>query len=194
MFRTAWLTLLTIAVALGGGVASVWFALRTPEGVGSVTIAGWTTYPDMGTPDANPYSKARAGYDGQLALGRAEGLAFVAREDANGDRLRRECRYTVAGTFPPARIWTFHAIDAKATAIASGMQMSNSLNSQGVLFQPDNSLLLAVSPRPEPGNWLPVSGTGPMSLVLTLYDTPVAGNSIAADLALPRIVAAGCDV
>ena len=194
MLRTIRLTLLTIVLALGGGAASVLYALRTPEGVGSVTIAGWTTYPDMGTPEANPYSKARAAFDGQLALGRAEGLAFVAQSDADGKPLRRECRYQVAGNLPPARIWTFYAIDKDLAAISSGTRMGNSLNSQAVLFQPDNSLLLAVSRRPEPGNWLAVSGSGPMSLVLTLYDTPVAGSSIAANIALPRIVAMGCDV
>lgn len=193
MLRTIWLTLLTLAVALGLGAGSVWYAIRTPQGVGSVTIGGWTAYPDMGTPEANPYSKARADYDGQLPLGRAEGLAFVANRDASGKPLRRDCRYTVSGIFPPARIWTVYAIDAQALEIPSGSRMANWLNSQGVLFEPNNSVTISVSPYAQPGNWLPVSGSGPMALVLTLYDTPAAASTIDPGLPLPRIISAGCD-
>jgi hypothetical protein len=193
MLRTILLTLLALAIALGLGAGSVWYAIKTPEGVGSVTISGWTAYPDMGTPEANPYSKARADYDGQLPLGRAEGLAFVANRDASGAPLRRDCRYLVSGTFAPARIWTVFAVDEMALEIPSGSRMANWLNSQSVLFEPDNSVKISVSGRAQPGNWLPVSGSGPMSLVLTLYDTPAAASTIDPGLPLPRISLAGCD-
>jgi hypothetical protein len=193
MLRTIWLTLLALAVALALGAGSVLYTIRTPQGVGSVTIGGWTAYPDMGTPEANPYSKARADYDGQLPLGRAEGLAFVADRDAAGEPLQRDCRYTVSGTFPPARIWTVYAVDARGLEIPSGSRMANWLNSQGVMFEPNNSVTISVSSRAQPGNWLPVSGSGPMFLVLTLYDTPAAASTIDPNLPLPRILSAGCD-
>ena len=85
MFRTVFLTLVTLAIAIGGGAASVWYTLRAQEGIGAVTIGNWTAYPSMGAVDADPYSKARAAREGILALGRAEGLAFFSNRDSNGN-------------------------------------------------------------------------------------------------------------
>ena len=73
MFRTVFLILATLAIAIGGGAASVWYALQAQEGIGAITIGSWTAYPNMGAPDADPYSKARVAREGVLALGRAEG-------------------------------------------------------------------------------------------------------------------------
>lgn len=189
MLKTALLTLLTLVVAVGGGAASVWYALSAPEGVGATVIGGWSTYPDMGTPDADPYSKARVAREGLLALGRAEGLTFVAQRDMAGDALVRECRYTVDGTLPPARIWTLYAADRDLNALAP----ARALNAQEVLYQADNSLRVSVGAMPAPGNWLTTSGGGPMALVLTLYDTPVAVSTGVSDIVLPKIAKVGCD-
>lgn len=193
MLRTALLTLLTLIIAIGGGAASVWYALSAREGVGAITIGGWTAYPEMGTPDADPYSKARVAREGLLVLGRAEGLAFVAQRDSTGESLRRECRYTVEGVVPPARLWTLYATDTERAALAPGAHMAGMLNSYGVLFLPDNSLAITVGTAPAPGNWLATGGSGPMSLVLTLYDTPVAGGAGMTDIELPQILKVGCD-
>lgn len=193
MLRTALLTLLTLVIAIGGGAASVWYALSAREGVGAITIGGWTAYPEMGTPDADPYSKARVAREGLLVLGRAEGLAFVAQRDSTGESLRRECRYTVEGVVPPARLWTLYATDAGRVALTPGAHKAGMLNSYGVLFLPDNSLAITVGAAPAPGNWLATGGSGPMSLVLTLYDTPVAGGAGMTDIELPQILKVGCD-
>jgi len=190
MLKTALLVLIALVVAIGGGAASVWYALSAAEGVGVVSIGGWSAYPDMGTPEADPYSKARVAREGLLTLGRAEGLAFVARRDASGEPLLRECRYTIEGMVPPARIWTVYVADRDLAAVAPG----RSLNAQEALFQPDNRLKISVGAGPAPGNWLETSGRGPMAVVLTLYDTPAAVGTGLSDTALPRIVKVGCDV
>src|SRR5262245_13147218 len=101
MFRTVLLTLATLAIAIGGGAGSVWYALNAQEGVGAVTIGSWTAYPDMGAPDADPYSKARQARLGLLPLGRAEGLAFIATRDAAGAPLSTQCSYLIEGSTPP---------------------------------------------------------------------------------------------
>ena len=104
MLRTVILTLAMLAIAIGGGAASVWYTLQAQEGIGAVTIGNWTAYPNMGAPDADPYSKARAAREGVLALGRAEGLAFFSNRDSTGATLSRKCSYLVEGATPPARI------------------------------------------------------------------------------------------
>jgi hypothetical protein len=128
--------------------------------------------------------------EGLLALGRAEGLAFIARRDASGEPLVRQCRYSIEGTIPPARIWTLYAADRDMAVISP----ARALNAQEVLFLPDNALRISVGAGAAPGNWLATSGTGPMALVLTLYDTPAAISTGVSDIQLPRIVKVGCDV
>ncbi len=81
MLRTVFVVALSLAIAIGGGAASVWYALKMPDGLGAVSIGPWTTFPDLGTPDADPYSKARIAREGVLSLGLAEGLTFVAQRD-----------------------------------------------------------------------------------------------------------------
>ena len=70
--------LIVIAIAIGGGTASVWYVLRAQEGIGALTVGDWTAFPAIGTPEADPYAKARIARDVILPLGRAEGLAFIA--------------------------------------------------------------------------------------------------------------------
>lgn len=193
MLKTALLVLFVLVIAVGGGAASVWYALDAQEGVGAVTSGGWTTFPDIGTPDADPYSKARVAREGVLALGRAEGLIFTAQRDSAGDRLRRDCVYLIEGEFPAARFWTLYASDAAGAVIGSEGARAATLHSYDTVREAGNAISITVASRPAPGNWLAVSGAGSMSLVLTLYDTTVATSTDIADVDLPRMRKAGCD-
>jgi hypothetical protein len=193
MLRTVLLTLVTLAIAIGGGAASVWYALQAQEGVGTVTIGSWTAYPLMGAPDADPYSKARAARQGLLALGRAEGIAFFATRDAAGAQLSRKCSYRIEGSTPPARFWTLYAADRSLRMLMGDRRRKPALQSLDVLRNADNSFAIAVGPNAMPGNWLSVAGVGPMVFVLTLYDTPVAGSIGVEDVGLPQVLRTGCD-
>jgi len=193
MLKNIFLVALTLAIAIGGGAASVWYVLNLQNGIGAVTIGDWTAFPDLGTPDTDPYSKARVAREGILTLGRAEGLAFVAEHDSAGAELRRGCSYAVEGTVPPARFWTIYAADDKMNVITGQKERAPALHSYELLRQQDNSVSISVGRHPAPGNWLAVEGSGKMFLVLTLYDTTIASSTGVADLQLPRITKAGCD-
>ncbi|WP_378943698.1 DUF1214 domain-containing protein [Mesorhizobium sp. ANAO-SY3R2] len=193
MLKQTFLIGLALAIAVGGGAASVGFVLNSQEGIGAVTVGPWTAFPDIGTPDADPYSKARVARDGILALGRAEGLSFIAEKDSGGANLKRECSYRVEGSLPVARFWTIYASDKEQVALKSGMRRDPDLHSLEVLRQPDNSIEIAVGARATPGNWLAVSGAGDMNLVLTLYDTPIASSTGLSDIEMPRIVRVQCN-
>lgn len=193
MLRTVLPILVTFVIAVGGGAASVWYALQAREGVGAVTIGSWTAYPSMGAPGADPYSKARAAREGLLALGRAEGIVFLAGRDAGGEPLSRKCSYLVEGLAPPARFFTLYAADRSLGLLPGDKRRRAALQSVDLLRNPDNSFVVAIGPDATPGNWLPVSGDGPMMLVLTFYDTPVAGSIGVEDVALPQVLRAGCD-
>ena len=193
MFRTVFLILATLAIAIGGGAASVWYTLQAQEGIGAITIGSWTAYPNMGAPGADPYSKARIAREGILALGRAEGLAFFANRDAAGDALSRKCSYTIEGSMPPARFWTLFVADRSLAVLGGDRRRKPALNSLSMLRNPDNSFAVAIGPVAAPGNWLSISGDGPMVFVLTLYDTPVSGSTGVADIELPQVLRIGCN-
>jgi hypothetical protein len=192
MLKTALLVALAVCIAVAGGGASVWYVLDSRETVGAVTVGGWTTYPDLGTPNADPYMAARLSREGLLVLGRAEGVAFTADRDSSGEPLRLECAYTMEGTTPPARLWTLHAADSDLRPVPAAFGRAGALHSQALLRRSDNSVQMTVSPVPAPGNWLATAGTGPMSLVLVLYDTSVSGQVGLADVALPQILKGDC--
>lgn len=193
MLRTALLTLLTLLIAIGGGAASVWYALETSGGLGALTVGGWTAYPQAGTAAADPYSKARVAREAELPLGRAEGLAFSTGRDSANAPLDRNCTYRVEGQIPPARFWTLYAAGPDNAALPPVGTRARAITAEGVVRQPDNAVIVTVGPNPAPMNWLAVSGSGPLQLVLTLYDTPVASNESIADIELPQVLRIACD-
>ncbi len=185
--------LVALAIAFGGGGLSVWYALKTQGGVGAVTIGQWTAFPDFGTPDADPYSQARVARESILALGKAEGLSFVADKDTDGQPLRRECQYTIDGLYPAARFWTLYAADENSTIVDTSKPRRAALHSYEIVRRPDNSAAISVGNHPAPGNWLPIQGAGALSFVLTFYDTPISGSTGLSDIDLPSIRRATCD-
>lgn len=193
MIRIVLQVAIAVVVAVLGGAASAWYALKAREGVGAVTIGDWSAYPDIGTPSSDPYSKARVAREGLLALGRAEGIAFVAQRDSNGDMLDRACSYTVEGTLPAARLWTLYPTDESMNGLVNLPGRPPAVSSRNILRLADNSLSIAVSHRPSPGNWLSIEGRGRLLLVLTLYDTPIASSTGISGVELPQVLKTDCD-
>ncbi|KXF78287.1 hypothetical protein ATN84_00325 [Paramesorhizobium deserti] len=195
MLRTILLTLLVLIIAVGGGAGSVQYALDRFEGFGVLEVGQWSAYPAAGTPDSDPYAKARGARNGTLALGAAEGLIFHASRDAQGRLLDRNCTYRITGATPPARFWTLYAADRSLQPLSPETGMLPALHSREILRGENGSFTVIVSPKAQPGNWLPVNGSGFFVLVMTFYDTPVASSSGFSDLVMPRttlVEEAGC--
>jgi hypothetical protein len=194
MLRNIFLTLLTFVIAVGGGAASVWYALNADDGFDTLRVGAWTAFPALGTPNASPYAKAAAARNGVLALGHAEGIRFIAKQDSAGAALSRSCTYKVAGNTPPARFWTLFPADPRSLMPLKAKDgLPAKLQSWAVLRQADGSFMVEVGPHPAPGNWLAINGSGMMALALTLYDTPAATSSEIGSVELPTITQAGCD-
>lgn len=193
MLKTVFRIALVLAIALTGGAGSVWLALETTRSIGSVNVGAWTAFPRAGTRQADPYSRARSARLGDLALGQAEGVTFLAGRDDAGAQLVRQCSYRIEGVLPPVRFFTLYAVDSARRLLPAAGQFSAARHSQSLLWMQGEILDVSVSPHPYPGNWLAVSGSGPMLLVLTLFDTPVSIGARIDELTLPRIVRTGCD-
>lgn len=193
MLKNSILILITALIAIGGGAASLSYALKAQEGVGAIAVGSWVAFPDIGTPDADPYTKARVSREGVLALGRAEGLSFIAEKDASGNILRQECAYVIEGKVPTSRFWTLYAADRSLTAITSEGAGASALHSYGILRGDGDTFSVTAGRKPAAGNWLAVHGNGQMYFVLTLYDTPVASSTGLSGIQLPRIVRTACN-
>lgn len=174
-----------LAIAILGGAASVSLALDSYARGEAGRSGQWVALPHAPGADANPYALALAGRSPSLPLARAEGTVYVANADSRGIALRRDCSYTISGTVPSARFWTLHAGGSGELVPSAG------LHSQAVLRGDDDSLVIDVAPHAAPGNWLRLTGEGPLTLVLSLFDTPVSGGAEAADL--PGIERQSCD-
>ncbi|WP_159590354.1 DUF1214 domain-containing protein [Chelativorans xinjiangense] len=193
MLKTLFLTLLALTIAVGGGAASVWMMLEEARPVGAVSAGPWTAFPSVGTREADPYSRARFARQGGIPLGRSEGITFTAGRDSNGRSLRRECAYRIEGPMPTSRFWTLYAAGPEGALLPPFKRRRAALHSQMVLRHSDNGFSIVVSRHPVPSNWLAVTGDGPMRLVLTLFDTPVASGARVEELSLPRITRTTCD-
>lgn len=193
MLKTIALTILSLSVALLGGAGSVWLALDSDFEFDTVTIGEWVAFPARGTPSADPYSKARFSREADLALGHAEGLVFIARRDAAGEPLQLECSYRLEGELPPARFWTLHAKDMDGGVVSPSGGRAPALHSDALLRAPENTAVATISRHPAPSNWLALEGSGPFTLVLTLYDTAMASSARIAEVELPRLLGVSCD-
>ena len=93
-------------VSLMLGLGTAWLAAKAAAPVDSLKLGAWTTWPNAGTLDTDPYSRARLARHGELPLGAGEGLVLYATNDDSGRAIRAECTYMIDGQTPPARLWT----------------------------------------------------------------------------------------
>ncbi len=186
------LVMLTVAIALYLGGWSARWAVQQSSEIGTVVVGHWQANPLAGAPDADPYSKARLAMVGNLTLGIGEGIQFRSVRDEADRPLRRECSYTVAGTTPPSRVFTLAAYLPDGRLIQPSAGRPGWLTSNNLMRNEDNSFEIAVGSSARAGNWLATSGSGPMTLVMSLYDTPASAASGASNLSLPTIRRESC--
>lgn len=193
MFREITPIIISLAIALVGGIFATDEITQNFEGFGELVIDGWTAYPSAGSRDADPYARARAARTGRIALGSAEGLAFVAKLDSDGEPLTAACRYLVAGKTASARAWTLRITDDQMSIVGSDEVDAHDAHSGNVLRESDGSFSIEVSSTPAPGNWVQSTGSGNRYFIITLYDTSVASTTGISDFAMPSITRISCD-
>jgi len=187
MLKSLTLIVFTLVIAIGGGAGSVWWMMEDVQDFGAITVDGWTVNPTEGTPDADPYAKARFAREGKLALGSSEGAQLVATRDSTGEVLRGGCDYVVTGGVPVSRFWTLHAVGP------ARQPQPYAIHSQALLRDADGAFTITVSRHPSPGNWLRIETDTPYRLILAVYDTAMIGTADFADVSLPGIRRERCD-
>jgi len=187
------LVVLTIGLSLGG--ASAWYSIQRSHGIGAINIGSWTAWPFSGGNEADPYTLARVISDSTVPLGAAEGLAFEATEDMNGERLTLECNYVLEGNTPKAKLWTltpYREDGAPIKSKKSKSEVPQYTNSTRIFRFADGTFRIALGSQVAPGNWLATEGTGLFRLVLRLYDTPITASAGLIDPQMPLIKKVSC--
>ncbi len=190
------LTLLgLVAAGFGIGMGSAWYMTQSIQPLDAIELGSWVASPNAGTPDADPYSRARLARTGELPLGSGEGLALVARTDSSGRGLQSDCIYRVLGQTPQARLWTLSVEAADGRALASGDNIT-AVGSDGLFRQGDGGLNVIVAPTPQAGIWLASNGAersdSPIRLVARLYDTPARTVTALTNFVMPTISRERC--
>ena len=184
-----------LGIALAGlalGLLATAIVITRGWSPGEVRVGPWTASPRIGTAAIDPYARAGLSRSGAVPLAANEGLAFTATTDDTGYRLLRTCSYRFSGTVPPARFWSLTASGADGRTMQNPAGRA-AFTSRDVVRALDGRVAIEVAPTARPGNWLPLSGDGPLTLTLRLYDTPLAGNAgETASATLPSLTRLAC--
>ena len=183
-------TSLVVAACLG--LALTFYSIKQDYGFDALKSGPWTAWPKIGTEDLDPYAIAALARSGELTLGSAEGISFLARTDSQGAALSARCTYRVVGPIPTTRYWTLTALTPSGE-LTDNTAHRLGFTSQEILRQFGAPMEIAVGPAVQPGNWLPVPSTANFVLMLRLYDTAMsAATASGSELALPQIERKEC--
>lgn len=192
MFKQLFPLLISLVIALGGGIYSADLITREFAGFDALQYGAWVAHPQNGTSDADPFARAHAARTGEIALGSAEGLTFIATQDDQGETILASCNYIIKGKTPAARIWTLRLTDNNMFPILNARDGVSGLHSGNTLRDSKGAFTISVSKVVTPGNWIPQSGNGERQFVLALYDTSVASTTGVSEIKMPAIEKIDC--
>jgi hypothetical protein len=185
-------TLFALAVAAAVGLGTTYLTLTRGAAFGALTIGSWTAWPKTGTADADPYARATIARTGQLPVALGDGVSFTAQTDDSGKPLDGRCDIVLSGVTPAARFWTLTLYNTEGGLVANSVDRYG-FSSQEIVRHADGSFEIVVTPRANPGNWLPTGGIERYALVLRFYDTAVGVSTKAGrELPMPAIASRSC--
>lgn len=189
--RSVLVLFLGLCLGLGLGLWTAWLTVRSPAPVDTITLGPWQAWPNAGTVDVDPYSRARLSRTGEIPLGTGEGLMLLAQTDDSGEPLTSRCDYRIAGQTPPARLWTLALEDANGRVVPERNGIA-ALGSDILLRGADGAFEIALSRSPKPGNWISTVQAERFRVAVRLYDTTARTTTALTTLAMPRIQRERC--
>jgi len=181
---------LFLGLGLGGILSSV--SIQDNLGFGSLKIGQWTAWPNAGSKNADPYTKAKVAAAGEIPLGAAEGIAFHGKTDADGAPLKLNCSYKINGQTPLSRLWTLAAHKLDGSAVTNSNGKASATNSRTIIRDRSGRFDIVSSSQLSSGNWLETSGEGQFELIFRLYDTQITANAGLVKPEMPSISLLRC--
>ncbi|WP_078688768.1 MULTISPECIES: DUF1214 domain-containing protein [unclassified Bartonella] len=177
MFFNIIFTFLIFVFSIISGIFSVNYMLNTAIDFDSLKIREWKSYLHIGTPKADPYTRARTAKRGDISLGYPENLIFQLWTDNQGHPLRRNCHYLLTGHIPETRLFTLYLADKFLKPYTSTNNIPSALHTYNVIYENDGSLRIHISPTPQTGNWLASTSKKEFGIILNLYDTSIISTT-----------------
>ena len=171
-------------IAAAIGLPSAWYMIDTGSALTRLSDGPWRRWTAAGAINADPYTRAHFARAGWLPMNSSSARYYQATRDSNGDPLFADCDYAISGNEPAALRWTLDAYDMQGLLLEPGAGPAT-LSSLSALPGPGGTMAIKVSQSTSPGNWLNVTGTARMQLLLTVYGyqqlTAVAARPAEAD-------------
>lgn len=175
--RLVLLALVAFVIAGALGIGGTWWTVVHGLPVGGLTIGPWTSQPNIGSLDADPYLRAVIARTGEAPLAYGDGLSFTAVADDAGRPLDAACDYRLEGDLPSARLWTLAAFRPDGARLANPLGRF-ATSSEEAVRTVGRPIEIELSRDARAGDWLPLSGDGAFVLRLSLYDS-VLGTALA---------------
>ena len=182
---------MTIGLGLGGVIS--WYSIQSNNGFGALNIGQWTAWPAAGSTSADPYTKAKVAAEGEVPLGAAEGLAFNAITDSNGNALLLNCQYLVEGQTPPARLWTLsaHLLNGQTVQDENNNAVKNDLSIH--LEKTEREIYYTIRPKACIRQLAKDFRQRSFQMVFRLYDSPITSTSGIVDPEMPTLKLLECN-
>ena len=161
--------IIVIAIIVAGGLGSSWYMVEAGSRLTTARLGPWLTWTAAARPDADPYTRAHFVSAGTLPVSAEVQRTFVARTDANGERLHSSCEYVVEGRIPKSEWWSIAVFDERGKLIANAADRYAFTGQTIALSQPD-TFAITLAREARSGNWLPTGGAGRLALVLNFAD------------------------
>ncbi|MFN3864142.1 MAG: DUF1214 domain-containing protein [Erythrobacter sp.] len=184
-----------VGLLLGLGSA-LWLAGLWPQGrslaFGNVAVDGWRGDFAIGSPAADPYTRARVARHGLLALAKSEAVYLTRNIDDDGQPLSAACAYRLSGGAMPAGWWSVTLYDDKSM-LPANTDNAPSIDA-GRAGQGAWAAVIAPQRPADGAPWISSRGAERFDLTLRLY-MPDAALLADPDAALdpPRIERISCE-
>lgn len=181
-------TVLFVAISGALGFATAHYAIENGPRFSARQSGPWKQWTMLGRPDADPYARAHMARKGMMPVASTVEQAFFADSDSAGGWLNTACEYrVVVGNFKGAW-WSIAAYTRKGLLVGNAADRY-AFNTDTIMYEADGRAVVTLARDARSGNWLPIGGAGPVTVVLTVHP---AGDAEKANIALPEIERVGC--
>jgi len=179
--------LLGLVIGAASGVIAI-----SPASMGSTDFSGWKTSTMIGSPAADPYTRAIVARTGLLALTRQETVYFTRATDEKGRPLTDKCIYRLDGGSLPTRWWsvTLYAAD-NYLAVNGDNAHSFDATRAGQSGEGRWSVVVGRA-NADKGPWISTRNSGRFTLTLRLYNPEASVLQNPASLSFPTIRTLSC--
>lgn len=187
------LILFVVVLGIAAGLGLTAFAIGAGAPYLVRQVQGWEFSPRVGSPEIDPYARARLFSEGELPLAAGEGYTLRARRDLDGAPLDAACHYRLSSPFPSARYWTVTLTD-RSGRLVPNLAERTGFTSAEIVRRHDGPFTLEIGPEPLAGNWLPTGRkAGGFEIILRFYETPLAATATILDArTMPTLSKIGC--